>query len=265
MRFTYTASKDGRTIHGSAEATDKEAMIASLNRQGAKPLVVKLDSDKGFKKIRGKVKLRDLVIFTRQLSTMISAGVPLTRAMATLQSQSDSKTFKTVINTISKDIEGGMALGDAFAKHPNVFSEVYVSMVRAGEAGGILDEILKRLASQVEQDASMRKKIKSAMTYPVVILGITVIAFFGITIFVMPKIGKILLDLGGPDAKLPVYTQAMLSISNFMQHNVIVVLVGFFGSVSVSSELSVWMRRSPDMLPADNGPDPEIFRIRAKR
>jgi type IV pilus assembly protein PilC len=100
-------------------------------------------------------------------------------------------------------------------------------MVRAGEAGGILDDILKRLASQIERDASMRKRIKSAMAYPVVILTITVVAFFGIMIFIIPKLGKIILDLGGPDAKLPVYTQAMLNISNFMQHNAILVIAAF--------------------------------------
>lgn len=108
-----------------------------------------------------------------------------------------------------------MQLGDAFEKFPNVFSEVYVSMVRAGEEGGIVDEILKRLASQVEQDASIRKRIKSAMMYPIVILSITIIAFFGIMLFIMPKISNILLELGGPHAQLPVYTRALLAISNF--------------------------------------------------
>lgn len=223
MRFTYTATKDGKTIQGSAEATDKEALIASLNKQGAKPIIIKVDGTKSSgKKGGGKVKAREIVIFTRQFSTMVSAGVPLTRAMSTLQNQSESKTFRTVIAAVSKDIEGGMPLADAFAKHPNVFSEVYVNMVRAGEAGGILDEILKRLAAQVEQDASMRKKIKSAMTYPIAILSITILAFFGIMIFVIPKIGKILGDLGGPDAKLPIYTQVLVNISAFLtQHTVV--------------------------------------------
>jgi type IV pilus assembly protein PilC len=222
MRFTYTATKDGKTIQGSADATDKEALIASLVRQGAKPLVVKLDGARaGGKKTGGKVKSRDLVVFTRQFSTMVSAGVPLTRALATLQSQSESKVFQAVIGAVSKDVESGISLADAFAKHPNAFSEVYVNMVRAGEAGGILDEILKRLASQVEQDASMRKKIKSAMTYPIAILSITVLAFFGIMIFVIPKIGKILGDLGGPDTKLPIYTQVLVDMSAFLtQHSI---------------------------------------------
>jgi type IV pilus assembly protein PilC len=217
MRFSYTATKDGKTIQGTAEAADKESLISSLVKQGAKPIIVKVDNGKGAsKKKGGKVKLRDLVIFTRQLSTMVSAGVPLTRSLSTLQGQSESKAFKTIITAISKDVEGGTTLADAFGKHPTAFSDVYVNMVRAGEAGGILDEILKRLASQVEQDASMRKKVKSAMAYPVAILSITVVAFFGIMIFIIPKIGKILSDLGGPNAKLPVYTQALLDMSNFL-------------------------------------------------
>lgn len=232
MRFSYTASKDGKTFSGVVDAVDKDALIALLNKQGAHPIVIKLDASKGSdKKIKGKIKIKDLVIFTRQLSTMISAGVPLTRAMSTLQSQSSNKAFRAIIAGITHDIEGGMSLGDSFAKYPQAFSDVYVNMVRAGEAGGILDEILKRLASQVEQDSSLRKKIKSAMTYPTVILGITVAAFFGITLFVMPKIGKILTDLGGKNAKLPVYTQAMLNVSDFILQYWYIVFGGLFAAV----------------------------------
>jgi type IV pilus assembly protein PilC len=217
MRFSYTAvNKEHKTFKGSSEAADQQTLVAMLDRQGLHPVVIKVDNAKGSKRSFGKkIKLKDLVIFTRQMSTMISAGVPLTRAMSTMQTQAENKYFKEVIAGITRDIEGGEALGDAFAKYPRIFSEVYVNMVKAGEAGGILDEILKRLASQVEQDASMRKKIKGAMTYPVVILSITILAFFGIMLFVLPKIGKILLDLGGPDAKLPVYTQALLDLSAF--------------------------------------------------
>ncbi len=230
-RFTYTATnKEGKTVQGSAEAADKSSLVSLLSKQGLHPLVIKIDTGRGGKARAKKVKLKDLVVFTRQLSTMVSAGVPLTRSMSTLQSQTENKYFKQVVAGIMKDIEAGTSLADAFAKYPNVFSEVYVNMVRAGEAGGILDEILKRVASQVEQDASMRKKIKSAMMYPIVIFGITIIAFFGIMLFVIPKIGKILKDLGGEDAELPVYTQAMLGISDFMQHNAIIIFpVLFFG------------------------------------
>jgi type IV pilus assembly protein PilC len=229
MKFTYTAvTKEGKTISGVMEASDRESLIANLGRQGAKPLVIKEASGKAEGKggRRGKVKQKDLVVFTRQLSTMISAGVPLTRALATLQTQTVNKTFKGVVGGIMHDVEGGQALGDTLAKYPGVFSEVYVNMVRAGEAGGILDEILKRLAAQVEQDASMRKKIKSAMTYPTVIFSVTIIAFFGIMIAVIPKLGAIIKDLGGDDAELPVYTQAMLGLSEFLQANAPFIAVG---------------------------------------
>ncbi len=217
--YTYTASKDGRTISGTLTAQNKDEAIASLKKQGVHPILVKpYKSKRGFKiPIGQKVNLKELAIFTRQLSTMVSAGVPLTRSLVTLQEQASSKKLKTVIGDISRNVESGLPLADGFAKYPEVFSDVFVNMVKAGEAGGILDEILKRLASQIERDSSMRKKIKSAMTYPVVILTVTVAAFFGIMIFIIPKIGKILTDLGGEDAKLPVYTQAMLSISNFMR------------------------------------------------
>lgn len=230
MRFNYTATnKEGKTVSGAAEATDKDALVATLNRQGLHPIVIKTESAKGgflskFKPGK-KVKLKDLVVFTRQLSTMISAGVPLTRCLSTLQEQSDSKYFRSVVADITKDVEGGMPLADAFAKFPNVFSEVYVNMVRAGEAGGILDEILKRLAAQEEQEASMKKKIKSAMTYPTVILSVTVIAFFGIMIFVIPKIGKIMEDLSDGKGELPIYTRAMLGLSAFLQHNAVIIII----------------------------------------
>ncbi len=219
MQFIYKATTaEGRTISGSAEAVSKPALLALLRKQGVTPILV--DQDKKHKSgslfgPKKKVKLNDLVIFTRQLSTMISAGVPLSRAMAALQVNADNAYMREVLAGISKDVESGFPLGDAFAKFPNVFSEVYVNMVRAGEEGGILDEILGRLALQVEQDASIRKKIKSAMMYPIVILSITVMAFFGIMLLIVPKIGKILLDLGGPNAKLPIYTVVMLNISNF--------------------------------------------------
>ncbi len=233
-QFTYTASKDGKTINGTLEASSKEQALASLRKQGIHPIIVKpLTSGKLNLKFlsRKKVPLKELATFTRQLSTMVSAGVPLTRALNTLQEQSTSKYFKTVITDIGKSVESGLPLADGFDKYPNVFSDVYVNMVKAGEAGGILDEILKRLASQIERDSSMRKKIKSAMTYPIVILTITVIAFFGIMIFIIPKISKILTDLGGEDAKLPVYTQAMLNISDFVRHNGFLVGIVTIGTV----------------------------------
>jgi type IV pilus assembly protein PilC len=170
-------------------------------------------------------------MFTRQLSAMVSAGVPLLRALASLEQHTESAALKKIMAFVIKDVEGGSALADALDKYPNTFSDVYVNMVRAGEAAGILDEILKRLAMQQEKNATIRKKVKSAMTYPMVLIVITIIAFFGLMLFVIPQIGKILLDLGGPDAKLPVLTQAMLAISKFMTSFWYILLPAIFGGV----------------------------------
>lgn len=220
MQFTYKArTKDGKTVSGTAEAASRQALLALLRKEGVSPLLIETGKGKGKSGSlfgpKQKVKLQELVVFTRQLSTMISAGVPLARSLSALQNDAANPFFREVMTSITKDVESGSPLADAFAKYPRVFSEVYVNMVRAGEEGGILDDILKRLATQVEQDASIRKKIKSAMAYPVVILSVTVIAFFGVMLFIVPKLGKILVGLGGPDAKLPVYTVALLKASSF--------------------------------------------------
>jgi type IV pilus assembly protein PilC len=227
MKFDYKALKDGKEIDGTVEGVSKEAVVSSLVHQGIHPMSVKASSgkSKGMSFGKKKVKLADLVIFTRQLSTMISAGVPLARSMATLAADCESPVLKEAISGIVKDVEGGTTLGDAFGKYPDIFSEVYVNMVKAGEEGGILDEILKRLALQVELDASIRKKVKSAMAYPTVLMGVTVIAFFGIMLVILPKIGKILTDLGGANAKLPVYTQVLLDMSKFMTSNIIPIAI----------------------------------------
>jgi len=227
--FAYNAqAADGHHISGTVAAPNREAALSTLRSQGVKPIVVteaKVNTGSRFSFGGKKVKLRDLVVFTRELSTMISAGVPLPRGLETLSDQAENKYFKEVITGVNHDVEAGSALADALNKYPNVFNEVYVNMVRAGEAGGILEEILKRLATQVEKESSMRKKIHSAMAYPMVILVVTVIAFFGVMLFVLPKIGKIIKDLGGPNAHLPIYSQMMLNASGFMQKYFIVIIV----------------------------------------
>lgn len=229
-QFTFSAqSKDGQLIHGHIEAVSREVATEMIIKQGHRPISIseKSGGNNALSFLKPKVKSAELVIFTRQLSTMVSAGVPLLRALNTLSDQTENKTFKDILLAITKDVQSGVALGDAFGKHPKAFSDVYVNMVRAGEAGGILDEILKRLAIQQEKNDSIKKKVKSAMTYPIILVVITIGAFFGLMLFVIPQIGKILLDLGGPDAQLPMITQVMLGISNFMvQRWYILLIVG---------------------------------------
>lgn len=226
-QFLYVASTaDGKTSTGSLESSDRAAALAALTKQGMKPISLKESSSGAIKNSfsfldflgGNRVKSDDLVMFTRQLSAMVSAGVPLLRALSSLHDHSQSKALKKVTAGIVKDVESGATLADSLAKYPNTFNDVYVNMVRAGEAAGILDDILKRLAMQQEKNASMRKKIKSAMTYPMVLVFITIVAFFGLMIFVIPQIGKIIKDLGGPDAELPMLTKIMLGISDFLIH-----------------------------------------------
>ncbi len=223
-KYEYTAEdKDGKHKSGVIEATDKKAALKRLGQEKLKPIIIK-EQKSGFDPNdiripflqRNHVKGKDLVIFTRQLSTMINAGVPLVKALASLQQQTSSRYLGEVLEDVTKDVEGGMAFADALEKHPKAFSRVYIHMVRAGEAGGILDDILKRLAYQEEKSATIRKKVKSAMTYPIILITLTVSAFLGLMIFIVPKIGDIIKDLAGDDAELPGLTQLMLSISDFI-------------------------------------------------
>lgn len=237
-QFSYIATNaQNKSITGTIEAADKSAVIAALTRQELRAVSVKEKlSSQGVFTFgdflgAGKVKSDDLVMFTRQLSAMVSAGVPLLRALNSLEEHTESVALKKILAVIIRDVQDGAPLADTLAKFPNTFSDVYVNMVRAGEAAGILDEILKRLARQQEKNATIRKKVKSAMTYPMVLIGITIIAFFGLMLFVIPQIGKILTDLGGADAELPPLTQAMLGISSIMTNYWFIVFPIFIGGI----------------------------------
>jgi type IV pilus assembly protein PilC len=238
VKFAYTATNSqNHSLSGTIDASDRLAAIASLTKQGVRPLTIKesttTQKNYSFGSFlgAGNVKSDDLVIFTRQLSAMTSAGVPLIRSLSSLQQHTESKSLQKILGDIIKDVEDGTALASALSKYPNAFNDVYVNMVRAGEAAGILDEILKRLAMQQEKNATIRKKVKSAMTYPMVLIVITVGAFFGLMLFVIPQIGKILKDLGGPDAELPPLTTAMLNISSFMTSFWYILLPALVGGV----------------------------------
>ncbi len=220
-KYNYRALDTNNSIHtGEIEAQDKLTAINDVAKKGWRPLSVTQASTRKKTDIqlptylqRKNIKSDQLVVFTRQLSAMVSAGVPLLRALGSLETHSEDPVAKKIIGTLYKDVQGGMSLATALSKHPDAFNDVYTNMVRAGEAAGILDDVLKRLALQQEKSATIRKKIRSAMTYPMVLIGITVVAFFGLMLFVIPQIGKIITDLGGPDAELPGLTKAMLAVS----------------------------------------------------
>lgn len=223
--FNYTAHQaNGQPQKGTVKASTKSAAIASLRAKQLQPITVTAAKGSGSGlniniNLPGsnKVKTKDLVIFTRQFSTMVNAGVPILRSLTLLKDQTTSLPLKKALETVVADIQGGANLSDALAKHPNAFQPIYVNMVRAGEAGGILDKVLNRLAFQQEKDNAIRGKIKAAMIYPCVIGTVVILAFFVLMTFIVPKIGTILTSLSGGGAKLPVYTRALLSISHFMK------------------------------------------------
>ncbi len=222
--FSYIAlDSRQQPVNGKLDEPDRASAIAALVKEGLRPISLheitlgsKFSFD--FRKYFGsrKVKADNLVMMTRQLSAMIGAGVPLLRALNSLQAHSEDPALSKVLVVVIKDVQGGMSLGDALSRHPETFNDVYVNMVRAGESAGILDDILKRLAYQQEKNSSILKKVRGAMAYPTVIFSVTVLAFFGLMIFIIPQIGKILTDLGGPNAHLPGITLVMLGISHIV-------------------------------------------------
>lgn len=235
--FEYAALDPRQnTIQGRVEQPDRASAIAAIVKQGLRPIKIKEKStaaqfgairQKDIKLFQSKrVKNDHLVIMTRQLSAMVAAGVPLLRALSSLAQYTQSHGLKIVLTAVIKDIEGGSSLADALRRHPNVFNDVYVNMVRAGEAAGILDEILKRLAQEQEKNASIRRKIRSAMIYPITLLVVTGLAFFGLMIFVVPQIGKIISDMSGGTAELPAITQFMLGISNVVTSSWYIIFLG---------------------------------------
>ena len=240
-QFSYSArDKSGAVQKGSLFAADRPAATASLAAKGLTPILVKemaADKGAGLKgmlsggiSLGNKVKLQDKVIFSRQFSTMINAGVPIVQSLNILREQSESKKLKNTVADVSKQVEGGATLAGALASHPEVFNSIYVNMVKAGETGGILDQVLDRLATQQEKDAEVVSKVRSAMIYPAVITTATVSAFFFLMTVIVPKLSSIFEEAG---ANLPWYTKLMLSISSFLVHDWFIVLGGGIATIVV--------------------------------
>ncbi|MFH1025143.1 MAG: type II secretion system F family protein [Nitrospirota bacterium] len=211
----------GKTVRGTIEsgemtATTREEVIALLRKKNITATVVTEKTKKGiFGKftLRGKVKDKDIVIFTRQFATMIDAGLPLVQALDILSSQVENKTLGKTLSQVKVDVESGATYADALKKHPRIFSELYVNMVAAGEAGGILDTILNRLAAYIEKAMKLKKKVKGAMVYPAVVTAIAVLVIAVIMIFVVPTFSKMFAQLGGT---LPLPTRIIINMSNFI-------------------------------------------------
>ena len=214
--FTYKArTRQGEILQDSLEGADTMTIASELRQRGLLVIDIKEQGvgERDILEPFKKVKLVDLVVFTRQFATMINAGLPIVRALFVLSEQTDNPKLREVVVHVRKDVEAGLALSEALEKHPKVFSKLYVEMMRAGEIGGILDGVLLRISTQLEEDQELRRKVKSAMTYPVVVLVLAVLAASFMLIFIVPVFAEMFEDLGGT---LPLPTRVAMGLSDVL-------------------------------------------------
>ena len=218
LSFRYTARdpSSGQYVKAEVQAEDEKAASKLITKEGLVPIDIKLaeKSVTGFQSRFNRVKTKDKVIFSRQLSTLINAGLPLVQSLRTVNSQTTSKPLKVVIGKVIADVEAGSTLSAAMGKHPQVFNRVYISLVAAGEASGTLDKALERLAIQQEKDADLISKVRGAMVYPIIVLLVMGAVLGFMLVKVLPQV-QILYE-GLPGAELPMITKILLAISNFV-------------------------------------------------
>jgi type IV pilus assembly protein PilC len=217
--FAYEAiDAKGKRTKGKIEASSDANASASLRQQGVTPLSL-TEAGKGLSKelqipgFGGRVGLKDLAIFARQFSTMSSSGLSLLRSLAILEEQSAKPKLAVAIRDIRRDVESGSSLSGAMSKHDKLFPRLMISMIAAGETGGFLDQALDRIAVNFEKDANLRAKIKSALTYPVIVVCFSIVMIIGVLTFIVPIFQKMFANLGG---KLPLPTQIMVTLSHVM-------------------------------------------------
>ena len=214
--YSYKAlDPQGEIVKDKTEGSGAMAVASELRKQGLMVIDVKEQSvgQKDILEPFKRIKLQDLMVFTRQLSTMINAGLPIVRALYVLSEQTGNPKLKAVVIAVRKDVEAGLSLSEAIEKHPDAFSRLYVEMVKAGEVGGILDGVLLRVADQLEKDQDLRRKVRSAMIYPIVVFVLAILAASFMLIFIVPVFAKLFQDLGGT---LPLPTRICMILSDIL-------------------------------------------------
>ena len=215
-KYDYEArdSASNKIVKSVVQADSENAAAKLLTAQGFVPLKIELQDDKTnfFARFSGRITTKDRVVFTRQLATLIGAGLPLAQSLRTVQEQTTNKRMQEIVQEIISDVEGGKSLSDSFAKHPEAFNKVYVALISAGETSGTMDDSLKRLAAQQEKDAAMMSKIRGAMMYPSIVL-VVIILVIGFMLFtVVPQVEGLYRDL---NKGLPFVTLMMIKTANF--------------------------------------------------
>jgi type IV pilus assembly protein PilC len=205
-------------VEGQLEADNAQLVVSKLRSMGYVPIEIQQQGNKALSKeikipgFSDRVKLKDVAVFSRQFATMINAGLSLLRALYILAEQTENKALAEVANQVRMDVEKGSSLSQALSKHPKVFNRLYISMVKAGETGGVLDSVLLRLADTIEKQVELKRKVKSAMTYPLVVAVLVLLIVSAMLLFIIPMFEDLYTELGG---KLPLPTQMLINISNF--------------------------------------------------
>jgi type IV pilus assembly protein PilC len=218
LTFQYTARdpSTGKKVTANVQADNEAAASKLIQKEGLAPIEVKVLEDGGnnpLGRFLNRVRTKDKIIFSRQMSTLINAGLPLVQSLRNVESQTQNKAFKVVINDIISSVESGKALSEALSKHPKVFNDIYISLIGSGEVSGTLDKALERIANQQEKDAEVISKVRGAMAYPAVVILVMVAVIGFMIIVVMPQVEVIYNDL--PGASLPLVTKIFLSLSGF--------------------------------------------------
>jgi type IV pilus assembly protein PilC len=221
MAETYAykvRDRSGKMVEGQLEADNAQLVVSKLRSMGYVPIEIEQQGAKTLSKeikipgFSDRVKLKDVAVFSRQFATMINAGLSLLRALHILAEQTENKALAAVANQIRIDVEKGASLSQALSKHPKVFNRLYISMVKAGEIGGVLDSVLLRLADTIEKQVELKRKVKSAMTYPAVVAVLVLLIVSAMLLFIIPMFEDLYAELGG---ELPLPTQILINVSKF--------------------------------------------------
>src|SRR5438270_7677910 len=210
--------RQGRLLEGSPEAESSQLVVSRLRQMGYVPLAVDRQDDAGLSReiklpgLGGRPKIKDIAVFSRQFATMINSGLSLLRALYILAEQTENKAFCVVIDDVRQDVEKGSSLSQALARHPKTFNRLYVAMVKAGETGGVLDSVLLQLAAMMVKQVELRRKIKSAMTYPTVVFCLCILIVTAMLLFIVPTFKNLYGQLHGT---LPLLTRLLIGVSSF--------------------------------------------------
>ncbi|MGQ0793859.1 MAG: type II secretion system F family protein [Deltaproteobacteria bacterium] len=230
---------------GEMDAPSKSAVLARLRQMQIQPLPERIKEKGRFFDFNidlfGSVSSKDLVIFTRQMSTMVDAGLPIVKSLEVLASQQTSAKFKSIITQVKESVEGGSTFADALEKHPGVFNALYVNLARAGESGGVLDVILQRLSVYLEKIENIKRKIKGAMIYPSIVILVAIVVLSIVLLFVVPTFAELFKDLG---TSLPYLTQVIVDASGFFRRNIVYILI----AIGLISFLSVFSYRRSEKM-----------------